>query len=93
MEVTDSVGGLPVNSCGQLTSMLLHMDIEEGNGSFALFLLGELNLCALTIQMSKDTLYHPVALFTHDKRVISPWQRVLYTHNAALGKFQTFNII
>ena len=55
MEVTVSVGVLPVNTGGQFAS-ILHMDIKEGNGSFGLFLHDELDLCALTIQMSKETL-------------------------------------
>ena len=46
MEVTVSVVGLSVNTGGQFASILLHMDMEERNVSFRLFLHGELDLCA-----------------------------------------------
>ena len=49
------VGGLPVNTGGQVAS-LLHMDIKERNKSFGLFLHGEVDLCTLVIQMCKETL-------------------------------------
>ena len=50
------VGGLPVNTGGQFASLLLYMDIEEKSRSFGLFLHGEVDLCALVIQMFKETL-------------------------------------
>ena len=60
MEVVVSVGAwASFNTSSQFASILLHMDVEEGNGSFGLFLHGELDLCALTIQMSKENLVAP----------------------------------
>ena len=40
VEVMASVGVLPVNTGGQLAS-ILNMDVKEGNGSFGLFLHDE----------------------------------------------------
>ena len=55
MEAVVCVAGLPVNTGGQFASFL-NMDIEERNRSFGLFLHGEVDLCALVIQMCKETL-------------------------------------
>ena len=49
MEVMVSVGGLPVNAGGQFAFILFDMDMEKRNRSFGIFLHGELDLCALTI--------------------------------------------
>ena len=54
VEAAVRVCGFPVHTDGQFTSILFHMDVEERKWSFSL-LHGELDFCALTIQMVKET--------------------------------------
>ena len=63
VEVAVSVGGLLVHTVGHFASILFHMHVEERNCTFGLRLHGELDFCALTIQMLKEALQLTVAMF------------------------------